>query len=297
MKSLSDIMTMAKSKGVRRLSVASADDRSVLRAVQSAMSEGFIIPILIGNEKNILRISNEINFDVNGIEIIDETNPTVIARMAVSLINQGKADILMKGMIATAPLLKAVVDKENGLRKNRLLSHFTLFESKYYHKLFGVTDVAMNIAPSLEEKMQILNNAVEIMHKLDNSNPKVAILAPAETVNPKIESSIHAAILTMMNRRGQIKGCVVDGPLAFDNAISAEATGHKGIVSEVAGDADILLVPELNSGNILYKTLLFMGGALSVAIVTGAKVPIVLTSRAASEHSKLMSMALASVLE
>lgn len=297
MKYLSEIVVMAQSKGTRRLVVAAADDDTVLKAIKTVVSEGYITPILIGNKSNILKISDEISFNIAGIEIIDDSEPSSMARKAVSLVNEGKADIVMKGLIATGTLLKAVVDKDNGLRKNNLISHFTLFESKYYHKLFAATDVAMNIAPNLEEKIQILNNAVQVMHKLGISNPKVAIIAPVETVNEKIESTIHAAILSMMNKRQQITGCMVDGPLAFDNAISTEATEHKKIISEVAGNADILLVPNLDSGNILYKSLMFMGGALSAAIVTGARVPIILTSRAASEHSKIMSIALAAALD
>ena len=190
-----------------------------------------------------------------------------------------------------------MIAKDNGLRKSAVLSHFALFESKFYHKILGVTDAAMNIAPTFEEKINILNNAVEIMHKLGYSFPKVALIAPVETINDKIESTIHAAMLTMMYKRKQLTGCIVDGPLSLDNAVSLEASKHKGIVSEVAGDADIVMVPELNSGNVLYKSLIFLGGAISAAIVTGAKVPIVLTSRADSEHSKLMSIAFAAALE
>lgn len=297
MKHLSEIVEMAKVKGVRRIVVAAADDDTVLNAIKTVKSEGYIAPILVGNKANIQKMTDEINFDTTGIEIIDESDPSKIARKAVSLINEGKADILMKGLISTGILLKAVVDKEHGLRKSSVISHVTLFENRNYHKLFAATDVAMNIAPTLEEKVHILNNAVEVMHKLGVANPKVAVVAPVETVNEKIESTMHAAVLTMMNKRQQISGCIVDGPLAFDNAISAEATQHKKIISEVAGDADIILVPNLDCGNILYKSLVFMGDSLSAAIITGAKVPIVLTSRAASEHSKVVSIALAAVLD
>ena len=297
MKYLSDIVQLAKSKGIRRLVVAAADDDTVLKAVRHVVNEGYIKPVLIGNKQEIIKICQDIDFKVDGIEIIDESVPAEISRIAVSIVQQGKADIIMKGLISTGVLLKAVVDKENGLRKGNLLSHFTLFESKYYHKLLAATDVAMNIAPTLEEKTHILNNAVEVMHNLGVSIPKVAVVTPVETINEKIESTVHAALLTVMNKRGQIRGCIVDGPLALDNAISAEATAHKKIISDVAGDADILLVPDLNSGNILYKSLMFMGEALSAAIVTGAKVPIVLTSRAASEQSKIVSIALAAALD
>lgn len=297
MKYISDIVAMAKAKGLRRVVVAAAEDITVLKAIQAVVVAGYISPVLVGDKPKILKLSQEIGFDISNYEVIHESNSDATAKIAVKCINEGKADILMKGLLGTAPLLKAVVDKEEGLRKSKLLSHFTLFESQYYHKLFGVTDVAMNIAPTLDEKVQILNNAVEVMHKLGVLTPKVAIVSSVETVNEKIESTIHASILTMMNKRKQITGCIVDGPLALDNAISAEATEHKKIVSEVAGDADLLLVPDLDSGNILYKSLLFMGGASSAAIVTGAKVPIVLTSRADSEQNKVLSIALAAVME
>ena len=297
MKHLADIAQIARSKVKRRLVIAAAADDTVLKSVQSAVNEGYISPIFVGNKQQIVQIGHEIGFDVSIYPIVDEPNPEATAKIAVSLINKGEADILMKGLLGTAPLLKAVVDKDNGLRKSSLLSHFTLFESPYYHKLLGAADVAMNISPTLEEKIHILNNSVEVMHKLGVSNPKVAIVGPVETINEKIESTVHAALLTLMNKRKQITGCIVDGPLALDNAISAEATSHKQIVSEVAGDADLLLVSDLDSGNILYKSLIFMGGAISAAIVTGAKVPVVLTSRAASEESKVMSIALAAALE
>ncbi len=193
-------------------------------------------------------------------------------------------------------MLKAVLDKENGLTKGSTLSHFALIESPYYHKLFGITDAAMNILPGFDEKVQILNNAVEVFHRLGIKNPKVAVVGPLEVVNPKIESTTHAAMLTVMNKRGQIQGCIVDGPFAIDNAVSKEAAEHKGIISDVAGDADILLAPDLNSGNILYKTLMFLGGGTSAAVIMGARVPIVLTSRADDERSKMMSIALAAAM-
>ncbi|MFC2104620.1 phosphate acyltransferase, partial [Bacteroidota bacterium] len=195
-----------------------------------------------------------------------------------------------------APLLKAVLDKENGLTKGSTLSHFALIESPYYHKLIGITDAGMNIMPNFNEKVHIINNAVEVFHRLGVKNPKVAIVGPLEVVNPKIESTAHAAMLTVMNRRGQIQGCIVDGPFAVDNAVSKKAAEHKGIVSDVAGDADIMVAPELNSGNMLYKTLMFMGGCTSASVIMGAKVPIVLTSRADEEKSKMMSIALAAAM-
>ena len=296
LKSLNDIIDLAKVKEKRRLAVAAAGDRPVLEAVKNAYEAGIIVPILIGNKDEIERISKEIKFDLSNVDLYDERNPAKASVKAVSLIKEGKAEILMKGLVSTAPLLKAVLDKENGLRKGSTLSHFALVESPYYHKLLGITDAAMNIFPEFNEKVDIVTNAVEVFHRLGNKNPKVAIVGPLEIVNPKIESTSHAAMLTVMNSRGQIKGCIIDGPFAIDNAISKEAADHKGIHSEVAGDADILVTPELNSGNILYKTLMFLGGSTSAAVIMGAKVPIVLTSRADTDKSKMMSIALAAAM-
>jgi phosphate butyryltransferase len=296
LKSLNDIVDLAKGKEKRRLAVAAAADRPVLEAVKNAYEAGIIVPILVGNKNEIVKISNDIKFDLKNIDIYEEDDPAKASVLAVSLIKENKADILMKGLVSTAPLLKAVLDKDNGLRKGATLSHFALIESPYYHKLLGVTDAAMNIAPEFAEKVDIVNNAVEVFHRLGNKKPKVAIIGPLEIVNPKIESTSHAAMLTVMNNRGQIKGCVIDGPFAIDNAVSKEAAEHKGIHSEVAGDADILVTPELNSGNILYKTLMFLGGCTSAAVIMGAKVPIVLTSRADTDKSKMMSIALAAAM-
>lgn len=295
-KSLNDIISIAKSKETRRLAVAAAADKPVLKAVKNAYLEGIIIPVLVGNKTEIERICKEINFDLSGIEIYEENIPAISSVKAVALIKEGKADILMKGLVSTAPLLKAVLDKENGLTKGSTLSHFALIESPYYHKLIGITDAGMNILPSLNEKVDIINNSVEVFHRLGIKIPKVAVVGPLEVVNPKIESTTHAAMLAVMNRRGQIQGCIVDGPFAIDNAVSKEAAEHKGVISDVAGDADILVAPDLNSGNMLYKTLMFMGGCTSAAVIMGAKVPIVLTSRADTDKSKMMSIALAAAM-
>lgn len=297
LKSLSDLITIAKQKTKRRLAVAAAADKPVMEAVKNILRENIIEPIFVGNKVNIEKVSKEINFDLSNIEIVEEPDPANASIKAVSLIREGKADILMKGLVPTATLLKAVLDKENGLRKGDTLSHFAFIESPYYHKLLGITDAAMNIAPDFNEKVDILKNAIEVFHRLGNDNPKVAVIGPLEVVNPKIESTVHGAMLTMMNKRKQITGCIVDGPFAIDNAVSKEAAEHKGIVSEVAGDADIIITPELNSGNILYKSLNFLGGGISAAVIMGARVPIVLTSRADSEKSKMMSIALAAAME
>ncbi len=294
---LKDLTIIAKAQGKKRIVVAAAADLHVLEALKEACRLGIIQPILVGDEKGIRTISESIQFDLEGIEIIDEPDVVKASQKAVSIIKQGHAEVLMKGLVATGILLKAVLNKENGLRKGGLLSHVAFFESPYYHKLLCLTDAAMNVAPDLTEKISIVENAVEAYHKLGIEMPKVAIVGAVETVNPKMEATVHAALLTQMNRRKQIGGCEIDGPLALDNIVSKQAAEHKGIISNVAGDADIILTPDINVGNVFYKALNFLGGAISAAVIMGAQVPIVLTSRSDSEESKLMSIVLASAMK
>jgi phosphate butyryltransferase len=296
-KPLSSLVERVKGKAVKRIAVAAAEDKAVLLSLGEAMKTGIIEPILVGSKGKIEAILAEINFPAGNIRILDEANPSISAEKAVELVKKGEAEILMKGFVGTGPLLKAVLDKEKGFKKSGTLSHFALFDIPSYPKLLGITDAAMNISPDFNEKTEILLNAIDIMHRLGLEIPKVAIVSPVEVVNPKIESTVHAAMLSMMQKRGQIKGCLIDGPLALDNAISKVAAEHKGIFSEVAGDADLLLAPDLDAGNMLYKSLIFFAGGITAAIITGASVPIVLTSRSDSEESKFMSIVLAAALD
>lgn len=294
---LTELLNKAKQRPLRRIVVVAAEDENVLKSLQSAMSEGIIAPILVGNREKIEAIAQQIEFDISEVEIIDSTyKDDGSVAIAINLIRNGKADILMKGLIHTSELLKGVIDKQRGLPIAQLLSHVALFQSPYYHKVFCITDVAMNIAPDLETKVKILKNAVNLFHLLGIENPKVAIAAAVEKVNSKMEATVHAAKIKEMNKNGDIKGCIVDGPLAIDLAINREAAISKGVVSEVAGDCDIVIVPDIEAGNMVYKTLNFLGGAKSAAIITGASVPIVLTSRSDDDETKLHSIALASLL-
>jgi phosphate butyryltransferase len=199
----------------------------------------------------------------------------------------------MKGKVGTSSLLKAVLNKDWGLRTGNLLSHFALFEVKTYHKLIAVADVAMNIAPNLQEKIAIVNNSVSCLNRLGVSMPKVAVLGAVEMVNENMEATLHAALLSKMNQRDQIKNCIIDGPLAFDNAVSFESARHKGIMSDVAGDTDLLLMPDIEVGNVLYKSLVFFAKAKVAGVILGASAPIVLTSRSDSEEAKYYSIILA----
>ena len=296
-KQLSEIVEMAKNKSTQRLAIAAAEDKAVLQAVKRASEDNIVIPVLVGNKSNITAIASEIDFKLDNIKIFDETNPAEAAKKAVSLVRNGDADVLMKGAVSTGPLLKAVLDKENGLRQGETLSHVAFLESPYYHKLLCVTDAAMNIAPELNEKADIIKNAVEGYHRLGVEEPKVAVVGAVEVVNPKMQATTDAAILSTMNHRGQIKNCQVDGPYAIDNAISKKAAEQKCIHNDVAGDADIIMLPDINVGNVMYKTMNFLGGGLSAAVIMGACVPVVLTSRADSEDSKLMSITIAAAMD
>ena len=295
---LSELTERAKNKPTQKIAVAAAEDEPVLKSLKVAMKAGIVIPILIGDKSKIEEMAQSIDFDLNGIQIIhNDKGFNVSAQIAVSIIKSGEAHILMKGFVSTAMLMKAVLDKEKGLRKDSIISHVAFFESPHYHKLLCVTDAAMNVAPDFDAKVHILNNAVEACHKLGISVPKVAVVAAVEIVNPKMEATIHAAMLKTMSDRNQLVGCIVDGPLAVDIAVNKEAANHKGILGEVAGDCDIILVPDIEAGNMFYKSLNFLGGATAASVIMGATVPIVLTSRSDSEATKIHSIALAAAMD
>jgi phosphate butyryltransferase len=294
MKTISDILAAARAAGRKRIAVAAAQEHSALEAALDAKAAGLAEPILIGDLEAIRAIAKELGADVSGLRMIEEKDYAKAAAAAVALVRSGEADVLMKGVLDTSILLKAALNKEAGLNAGRLTSHVAVIESPHYHKLFIVTDAAINIAPDLQGKLDIIANAVKVSKALGVDKPKVALLAAVEKVNAdKMPCTVDAAIITQMNRRGQVKDCVIDGPLALDNAISAESAKIKKIVSEVAGDADVLVAPDIEAGNVLYKALLDLGGAKGAGIVAGAAKPIVLTSRADTRETKLASIALA----
>lgn len=295
-KSFTDLLNAAKEKGPKRLSVAVAQDEEVLSAVKAAKDLNLVEPILVGDTSKIKSISEDIGFDLSEVQIIDEKDGVLAARKATELVSSGKADILMKGLIDTSIIMKQVLDKEIGLRTGRLISHVAVFDVETYHKVFLVTDAAMNINPDLEQKKDIIINAVELAHSLGIELPKVAVIAAKEKVSPKMEATVHAKELADMNSRGEITGCIIDGPFALDNAISKKAAEIKGINSEVAGDADILLMPYIEAGNVLYKSLTYFAKAKNAGIILGAKAPIVLTSRSDNDEAKLFSIVLSVLL-
>lgn len=294
--SFTELLELAKSKGGKKLAVAVAEDHEVLEAVKMATELKIVQPILVGDREKIQTIANEIDFDLREVKIVDEKDNQLAAREATRLVSSGECQVLMKGLVATATIMKQVLDKEVGLRTGKVISHVAVFNVKTYHKLFFVTDAAMNIGPDLKGKKEIIENAVELAHSLDVETPKVAILAASEKVSPKMEATVHAEELVQIYKNGEIDNCIVDGPFALDNAISKKAAEVKGIDSEVAGDPDILLVPNIDAGNVLYKSLTFLAGAESAGIILGTKAPIVLTSRADNKEAKLHSIALGVLL-
>ncbi|MFZ3577129.1 phosphate butyryltransferase [Virgibacillus sp. DJP39] len=293
MKTLSDLTRSAKNETGKIVSVANAADEEVLKAVKEALTESLCSFILFGNENDIRTISNSIGLDLSSsdLKVVNEENDS--ARAAVEAIHQKKADILMKGNISSKSLLKAVLNKEYGLRTGKILSHVALFEIPNQDRLLFLTDSGMNIAPTLMEKAEIINNAVQIARGVGIDCPKVAALAAVEVINPSMQATVDAALLTQMQKRNQIRNCIVDGPLAFDNAISSHAAELKDIQSEVAGFADIIAVPTIEVGNALYKSFMYFANAKVAAVVSGASAPIVLTSRADSAATKLHSLSLA----
>jgi phosphotransacetylase len=260
-----------------------------------AAAKGLIVPILVGPIAKIREVAAKHGIDLGQTRLVDAPHSHASAAKAVELVRLGQAEILMKGSLHSDELLGAVVAKETGLRTGRRVSHVFIMDVPTYHKVLTVTDAAINIAPTLEDKVHILQNAIDLVTSLGVTKPKVAILAAVETVNSKMPATLDAAALCKMADRGQITGALVDGPLAFDNAISAEAARIKGIKSDVAGDPDILLVPDLEAGNILAKQLSFLANADSAGLVLGARVPIILTSRADSVRSRIASCAVAAL--
>ena len=267
-----------------------------LTGAVDAWNKKLIVPILVGPASKIAATANLAGVDLGGLQIVDVPDSHAAAEKAVELIHEGRAEVLMKGSLHTDVLMSVVVSHEGGLRTGRRISHAFLLDVPTYHKVLIVTDGAINIAPVLEDKLDICQNAIDLAVSLGRERPKVAILAAVETVTSKMPATIDAAALCKMAERRQITGGILDGPLAFDNAISKEAAQIKGIVSEVSGDPDILLAPELEAGNMLVKQLTFLANADSAGLVLGTRVPVILTSRADGVRSRIASCAVASLV-
>ena len=292
-KKLDDIFDELKSCNEKAvLSVAAAHDEEVLLAVKDACEMNIIKAIIIGEEDKIRKIANEIKFDLTDVEVINECDLKLCAEKAVKLVSSGKADYVMKGLLDTSIILKEVLNKEYGLRTDSLLSHVMIYEVPSYHKLLILTDGGMNINPDVSQKKKIVDNAIKAAKSLGIDTVKVACLAAKEKVNPKMQATLDADELKTMCKDGMFgKGAIVEGPIAFDLAVSEEACKIKGYESEVGGDADILLVPNIETGNGIGKALTYMANAKSAGIIMGAKAPVVLVSRADTHESKLYSIA------
>lgn len=291
-KDLHDMLDKLKQEEKVILSVAAAEDREVLLAIKDAVNKEVIQPILVGQADKIKSISNDINFELEGITIIDSPSIEESAKIAVELVSKQEADFVMKGLLDTSILLKSVLNKEYGLRTESLLSHVMIYQLENYHKLLILTDGGMNISPDYEQKEKILKNAIQAAKCLGMDEVKVACLAAKEKVNPKMQATVDARLLQEACKEGKFgEGVIVEGPLAFDLAISKESSEIKGFKSEVSGDTDILLVPNIEVGNGIGKSFTYMANAKSAGIIMGAKAPVVLVSRADSHESKLYSIA------
>lgn len=282
-----------------RVAVAAGNDPAALEALHEAKKMNMVDGLLVGEKDKIIESMNQLGIAKNEFEIIESTGESEICRRTIQTIHDGEAEIILKGKVKTATLLKAVLDAENGLRTGNLISDAFVFEWRdrpSENKLMIITDGGFTPAPDLKQKVQLIENSVKVMHALGNPNPKVAVLSAVETVNPSLQSTVDAAILAKMNQRGQIKGCIVDGPLALDNAISPEAAEIKGIDSPVAGQADILLFPNIESANATAKGAIYFGNCRLAHATMGAKAPVLIPSRSDTADAKMLTLALNVVL-
>lgn len=296
-KTFADLIAKVNECGIKKVAVAVAQDSAVLEAVAAAKERKIADAVLVGNEKEIREIANSLNMDLSGFEIINVEDKTEAALTAVKLVHDGKADMYMKGLIDTKGFLKSVLDKEAGLRTGKPLSHVCVFEIEGIDHLLFLTDVAFIPYPTLEDKVNIINNTLEITEACGIVNPKVAPLAAVEVINPKMPATVEAGELTQMNKDGKITGCIVDGPLSLDLAIDPEAAKHKGATDRaIQGDADILLFPDIHAGNLVYKCLVHTAKVINGNILTGTKAPVILTSRSDDFETKVNSIALGAVV-
>lgn len=295
-KTLKELVVKAKEIETKTLVVACAADEHVLEAVELARKENIVFPILVGDEGNIKSIIQKLGYSESNFEIINEPDKTAACHKAVKLVSANKGYFLMKGLVDTSIILKAALNKEYGLRTNNRISHVSVLEVDTHDKLIMMSDGAMNIAPTLDEKRQIIENSVKIAHAIGNENPKVGVIGAIEKLNPNMEATVHAVALVKMNKEGILKGCTVGGPFAIDNAINKESAILKGVTDPIAGDVDILIMPRIEAGNVFYKTMMFLANAKGASVIAGASCPIVLTSRADSTVSKFYSIALCALV-
>ena len=296
LKTMNDLVKRAQLLPKKRLIVAAANDLPVLEAVVMARQENLIDAVLIGDEQEISTMLKDLKAIRNDYQVIDEKSPQMACEMAVRMVSNGEGDLLMKGFVDTSVILRAALDKEFGLRTPNRISHVTLMEIPAYHKLLMMSDGAMNIDPDVNIKQEIIENGVEVLHAIGVKHPNVGMIAAVEKVNPKMQATLDAVELIERNQNDRIKGCTIGGPFALDNAINEEAAHHKGITDPMAGHVDFIVMPQIESGNVFYKAMMFLAHAKSASVIAGAKKPIVLTSRADSKESKFYSIALACLI-
>jgi phosphate butyryltransferase len=295
-KNFDDLVSILKGVPTKKVAVAVAQDEPVLEAIKEATENNIAQAILVGDKQQIHEIAKKIDLDLSDYEIMDIKDPKKATLEAVKLVSSGHADMLMKGLVDTATFLRSVLNKEFGLRTGKLMSHVAVFEIENLDRLLFLTDAAFNTYPELKDKVGMINNAVVVAHACGIEVPKVASICPVEVVNTSMSSTVDAALLAKMSDRGQFKGCIVDGPFALDNAISEEAAHHKGVTGVVAGKADVLLLPNIETANVMYKTLTYFSKSKNGGLLVGTSAPVILTSRADSFETKVNSIALAALV-
>jgi phosphate butyryltransferase len=295
-KNFDDLLSRVKECKRKKVSVAVAQDEPVLEAIKAAKEQGIADAILVGDKEKIKIIADSIGMDLTQFEVIHEADVKKATLFAIQLVSSGRADMVMKGLVDTATFLRSVLNKEVGLRTGKVMSHVAVFEIEGIDRLIFLTDAAFNTYPDLKTKVQILENSVYVAHACGIECPKVAPVCAVEVVNPDMPATVDASLLSKMNDRGQIKGCIIDGPLALDNALSEEAAHHKGIKGPVAGKADVIMLPNIETANVMYKTLTYTSNSRNGGILVGTSAPVILTSRADSFETKVNSIALAAVV-
>ncbi|ATL91579.1 phosphate acetytransferase [Aeromonas sp. CU5] len=294
--SLESFVEIAKNKSKLRklkIAVAAAEDETTLFALKMLSDQGIAEPILVGDRDIIVSLADKLGYDIDRYEVIHEKNKGEACKQAVALVKEGHADMLTRGSIGTPEYLRPILHRETGLKKAKIVSQAAFIQIATYHKVFAYTDSGINISPDVNEKAQMIQQCVDVFHSLGVSKPKVAVIAATEGVKTAMPSTIDAAILTQMNRRDSIKGCLVDGPLSIDLAFSSESVKHKGITTEVGGDVDLILLPDINSANVFYKTTTFLGGAKAASFIIGTIAPVDFPSRSDSVETKYYAIACA----
>ncbi|MGG7178906.1 phosphate butyryltransferase [Clostridium paraputrificum] len=295
-KNFDDLLSKVKVCQRKKVSVAVAQDEPVLEAIKAAKEQGIADAILVGDKDKIKEIADSIGMDITQFEVIHEPDVKKATLFAVQLVSSGRADMVMKGLVDTATFLRSVLNKEVGLRTGKVMSHVAVFEIEGFDRLIFLTDAAFNTYPDLKAKIQIVQNSVSVAKACGIDCPKVAPVCAVEIVNPDMPATIDASLLSKMNERGQIKGCIIDGPLALDNALSEEAAQHKGITGPVAGKADVIMLPNIETANVMYKCLTYTSKSRNGGLLVGTSAPVILTSRADSFETKVNSIALAAIV-